>query len=310
MNELLAPVWTERVTRLHLGVEPVDALGRPGPLGGLGLHVEHVPRPAPLPTGIPAPVPFGDIGDNAGLPGVAGSPSGRFALTFGRAALDALEAIVVRVVDPRRRYVPRRLSIPVPDLATVLAAEAAHDQDPAAALTPRTCRPTLFPGAAYGVAAGATAVRGRVIWGAGGPPVQWARVAALTEPIEIRAEDGTVTTVQPVLGRAHGDHRGEFLLVLGPLPTELALGTSQTADVVVRVTARPEPAPGAPVDSPTGSRADPLWHLPVERVASLDPADQVAAGTVEPAGFTASTVRTLTCRRGFPPRASFTFVLP
>ena len=309
MNELLAPVWIERVTRLRLGVEPVDALGRPGPLGGLGLHIENVPRPAPLPMGIPAPVPFGDVDDSAGLPGVPISPSGRFALAFGRTALDALERIVVRLVDPRRRYVPRRLSIPVPDLDTVRAAEAARDVNPATALTPRTCRPALFPGAAYGVAAGATAVRGRVTWGAGGPSARWVRVVARTEAIEIHADDGTVTTVQPVLGHAHGDDRGEFLLVLGPLPTELALGTSRTVEVEIRVSARPEPALDAPVDSPTGSRADPLWHLPVEPMATLDPPDEVAAGAVDPAGFTASVVQTLTCRRGFP-HPAFTFVLP
>lgn len=265
-------------TRLRLGVEPVDALGRPGPLGAIGLQHEHVPRPA-----------------SSDLPAVGRNPSGRFAIPFGDPATDGPARIVVRLLDPTRRFVPRRLSVPAPSLADVTADER----------TPRACRPVLFPGAAYGVAAGATVVRGTVRW-AGGRPVQWARVAARTAtPIEVHEDDGTVSLIQPVLGRAHGDDRGEFLLVVGPLPTDVAVTTSSTVAVEVHVAARPEPAAGDAVYSPFASRDDPLWHLPVEVVASLAPDDAVAAGTVLPAGSTAGALVQLTCRRGAVTRALF-----
>lgn len=258
-------------TRLRLGVEPVDALGRPGPLGTVAVQHEHVPRPA-----------------GADLPAAGRNPSGRFRIAFGDRATDDPARVVVRLVDPTRRFVPRRLSIPAPSLSDVDADERA----------PRACRPALYPGAAYGVGAGATVVRGTVRW-ADGRPVQWARAAARTAtPIEVHDDDGTVSFIQPVLGRAHGDDRGEFLLVIGPLPTDEAVATSSTVAVELHVAARPEPAAGDPVDSPFGSRDDPLWHLPVEVVDSLDPGDDVAAGTVLPAGSTAGVLVQLTCRRG------------
>jgi len=313
MNEVLAPAWTERVVRLRLGVEAVDALGRPGPLGGIGLHLEDGPRPAKVPSGVAAPVPFGDLDDGIGLPGVAASPSGRFALAFGQPIVDAPpNRVVVRIVDRHRRFVPRRLSIPAPSLQAVTTAEASHDADPTVPLAPRVCRPALFPGAAYGEAAGATIVRGRVTWGVGGPRAAWARVVARTAaPIDVHDEEGdVVATVQPVLGRAHGDERGEFVLVIGPLPKELALAAETTVDLELAITARPEPAANAPVASPTGSRADPLWHLPIETVGSLDPADLVTAGVTTPSGFTASTTVALTCDRGRITRPSPVFALP
>jgi hypothetical protein len=299
MNEVIPEVWQERIARLRLGVEPVDALGRRGPLAGIGLHLEDVQRPAPLPPAPRAAEPFGEVTSAVGLPAVHRNPSGRFAIAFGTKALDDRARLRVRIVDPQRRYVPRRLSIPVPALADVLAADAAHELDPTQPLTLRACRPALFPGANYGAPAGATLLRGRVSWAAGGPPAQWVRVVAFASQAP--------QPRQPI-GRAQGDDRGEFLLILGTLTRELALGASQTIDVEVRGTARsvPDPDdPNNPVDSPTGSRDDPLWHLPVEPVGSLAPDDPVAAGTVDPAGFTDSFTAVVTCRRGSSTTASF-----
>lgn len=125
VNEVLAPRWAESVQRLRLGVQPRDALARPGPLGGIGLHLESVPRPWVIPR------PARDR-DDIGLPGVPASPTGRFALRLARdGGPDRLE---IRLVDPGRRYVPRRLSVPVPGYAQVLAGDAAHDDDPAVPL--------------------------------------------------------------------------------------------------------------------------------------------------------------------------------
>jgi len=291
MNEILAPVWDERITRLRLGIELADALGRPGPVAGLGVFSENVPRPHQVPRSARTPSPSGGTSDDIGLPGVRQNPSGRFAIAFTSRDPAAQDRLDLRVIDPDRHYVPRRLSIPVPALAAVLAAEGAHDLDPAVPLTPRGGRPRLFPGAAYGTHAGTTIIMGRATWGAGGPPVQWARIEATAD---VAGHSGP--------WHAHGDDRGEFLLVIGSLSVVQAQQLSLTVDVNVVVRARPVPPPGTPVDSPAQSRRHPLWHLPVERLATLDPSDPVAAGTALPPGYTATASRVVTCRRGQPVR--------
>ena len=167
MNEILAQVWDEHITRLRLGIELTDALGRLGPIAGLSVFSENVPRPHPVPRS--ARTPSGDADDAIGLPGVRQNPSGRFAIAFTARDVAGQSRLDVRVIDPNRCYVPRRLSIPVPSLADVLAADKAHDADPTVPLAPRGCRPLLFPGADYGTHAGATLIRGRATWGARRP---------------------------------------------------------------------------------------------------------------------------------------------
>ena len=105
--------------------------------------------------------------------------------------IPAAAVIDLRLWDRARRFVPRRLRIPI---LTATAAEGVR-------YTHRTRRPTLFPGAAYDVGATATGLRGRVL--REGQPMRWARVAA------------TVPSNGVVVGRAHGDDRGEFLLMIG-----------------------------------------------------------------------------------------------
>jgi hypothetical protein len=281
VNTFLATGWDERLVRLRLGIQPVDALApEPGPRGaptGLDVHLEAVPRPHPLPR--PSSDP-GRPADAVGLPGLRRSPTGRFALPFGYPPTDEPARLAVRIVDRSRRYVPRRLSIPAPDLGTVLAAEAGGVR------LERGCRPALFPAVAYGLAPGATAVRGQVAWSADGAPAQWVRVEARLP--------GSAT----VSWRAHGDRGGEFLLLVGALDHQQAIALTGTLVVDLTVWVRPRPAEQDPVDSPTGSRLDPLWNLPVEQVGSLADGDPVAAGTALPPGYTAAAARTVTCRRG------------
>jgi hypothetical protein len=307
-NEVLDPVWAERVVRLRLGIGAVDALGRPGVVTGLTLHGEDRPRPTPLPADPRVPV-----GDDAGLPGVGPSPTGRFALAFPDREPTAPPArITVRLVDRSRRYVPRRLSIPAPTRAAVVAGDVAHAADPTRPLTPRACRPALFPGANYGLQAGATVLRGSVLSAGVGTPRPWARVTARTAaPIVIVDDQGVETAVQPVLGRAHGDDRGEFLLVVGSMPRDVAvLQATPTIDLEVRVAVRPFPAAAAPVTSPTGSRRDPLWHLPIEVVADLDQDDEVTRGVAVPAGYTSVLTTVVTVRRGTVSRPAVPFFVP
>ncbi|WP_214407529.1 hypothetical protein [Pseudonocardia lacus] len=272
MNEFVAAPFEERVVRLRVGVEPVDALQPDGllaPLPALRVHLERVPRPHPLPS---------DLNDAVGLPPLRRSRSGRFAIVFGSPRTDPPHRLELRIVDPSRSYAPRRLSLPAPDLATVLTAERTNSP------LPRGCRAAMFPGAAYPVPPGATAVRGTARF-ADGTPAPWTRI------------DATASATQTVPWRAHGDVNGDFLLLVGPLGPVEARRPTATVDVTLTVRARPLPPPATPPDSPTGSRADALWHLPVERVGALGP-DPVAAGTVLPPGYTAMATRTVVCRRG------------
>lgn len=139
---------------------------------------------------------------------------------------------VLRVADPSRQFVPRRV--------VVHLAEPPPDQ-PA-----RRVRPVhLFPGAAWPFSAhGATGIRGRVV-DAAGRPRRWTRVEARM--------DGEI------VGIAHGDDRGEFLLLLWPRAGQLAdSGTQITARLRI-FTLSPTPAASTWVD-------DPLADLPLEAI--------------------------------------------
>jgi hypothetical protein len=173
--------------------------------------------------------------------------------------------VAVRLDDPRRRYVPRRFSVTIPSFDDLDGAD-----DGAAVLAPalRLLRPTLFPGAAYDAPETATGIRGRVV--RDGAPMRWARV-------EARLGDGTV------VGRAHGDDRGEFLLLLGTNPSSLSTTTRLlTLDVSV---AGPSPKPGP-------RTADPLWDLPLEPVPDPTAADDVLSGRQKPDGYDPGVVAT------------------
>jgi hypothetical protein len=304
VTQLLGPPWSERVTRLRLGIAARDVLGRSAAPAGLGLYLEDVPRPWPYPAG-----PGVVLGEDAGLPGVRRSPAGRFALTFPPRRAQDGSRVLLRIIDRSRRYVPRRFSIPVPDEATVLAAEFAHAADPALPPVPRTFAPALFPGAAYGVAAGATVLRGMVLDDATSVPVPWARVEARTaQPIDVIRDDGNVVPTHPVLGRAHGDDRGEFLLVVGALPRDVVVSaTTPMIELLVRVAAGPSPAVFETSASPLQSPRDPVWRLPVEIVSDLAPDDGVTSGVTDPAGYTATVTQKVSCRRGAATRPAVVF---
>src|SRR6185436_7653150 len=98
----------------------------------------------------------------------------------------------IRISDVPRRWAPRRIRYPI-------LPEKAADLNPAAF---RLRRPELFPGAAYELPESVTGIRGRVR--RAGAPMRWARVEA-SDPVS-----------GIVVGRAHGDDRGEFLLALSP----------------------------------------------------------------------------------------------
>lgn len=161
------------------------------------------------------------------------------------------EEIDLRIDERRRRYVPRRLRL---DLAVL----------------PQTRRPALFPGAGYDYVPRTTGLRGRVT--RAGEPLRWARVEARLP--------GTDTLV----GRAHGDDRGEFLLLIAPEAAPFAELTDPL-QVAVSVFG---PAT-APVPDPPGIELeDPYWDLPLEPLAAPGGPDPIADGETLPAGYVAT----------------------
>lgn len=242
-NEVLSSRWDERIQRLGVGIEPQDAVRR----SRIGLPVElkrdGVPVPRPRRLRPREAAPW--TGHDA-LEAFPRRRSCRFAVMAGD---DAPDPLPLRLLDGSQRFVPRRLEV---------------------ALAPgRVCRPALFPGAAYDVPAGAVGIRGRVV--RDGAPVRWARVEA------------TRTTDHVVVGRAHGDHCGEFVLLLGP---GAARGAELTLPLLVRVT--PYAPDEAPVPEDDEDAADPLWDLPLETVPLAEEAGEaVLSGTTLPYGYVA-----------------------
>ncbi len=288
VNQVLAARWTEQVVRLAIGIEPVDGLGRGGPLPDLQVALERVPRPHPVPVGA------GDLGDyqvGIDLPAVTRSRSGRFAVTY--LVADLASPTTVRIFDPGRRFVPRRLAIPVPTEAQVIAQEQAHTANPWPPVVSRAFRPWLHAGAAYGTQAGATVIRGRAVH-ADATPARWCRVHATD------AEQGTP------LGWAHGDDRGEFLLVL--VSSDAQLVNPSSSDLAVAVSVRARPVPVTP-NTPAESTADPLWDLVVETLPSPGAPDPVSNGRTDPAGFTAGATATLVVTKGRVTRPATPFVV-
>jgi hypothetical protein len=144
--------------------------------------------------------------------------------------------VVVRLDDPARKFVARRLRIKLWPVGRL-------DQTATRPYIPtshRMLRAWLWPGAATALPVGSTVVRGRVVRTEGA--ARWVRVTA-------RDRGGAV------VGRAHGDDRGEFVLVVdrqlaNPVPDSLALS--------LRIHARAVPD--------LLDAADPYADLVVERV--------------------------------------------
>lgn len=251
MNTFLPERFSERVERLMLGIEPLDALRATRIARPVHVVLDGAPAAA-APAGDPAARWWrlaGTPDPVAGLRPIARHNSCRHALLYrpGMAS-----PVAIRLFDEARRYVPRRISYPVPADIAVAA--------------PRVRRPALFPGAAYDIGAASTGLRGRVTWRQSPlneVPVRWVRVEA--------------TIGGQVVGRAHGDERGEFLLLLdcaaaglGELPAPLR------AQVTVF-----GPAAAPPV--PPG---DPLGDLPLETLAAGP--DLVSPGETLPPGYAAT----------------------
>ncbi|MEI6668459.1 MAG: hypothetical protein WCP29_09910 [Acidobacteriota bacterium] len=247
-NAFLPSVYSERIQRLVLGIEPTDAQRR----ARIAHPVQVVVDGPPHLAGETVVSGFDGLPDPIGrLAAIPRHNSCRHALVFPPAVKTP---VAIRLFDVQRRFAPRRISYPLP--ATIETAPPPS----------RVRRPALFPGAAYDISPTATGLRGRVTWGkptTGEVPARWVRV--------------TASINGHVVGRAHGDDRGEFVLLLqneagglGDLPSSLV------AQVTVFGPGGPQPVlPG-----------DPLGDLPVE-ILTADP-DDVSSGEKLPAGYAAT----------------------
>jgi hypothetical protein len=282
--------YLERRHELAVGLEAVDAV-RGSRVTGPLLALREVPVPADarhrlaaerrLVTGL--------------LPALRRLESCRHTLLRSEVRYDPADPWVeVRLVEGRgqlvpRRFVPRRLRIPLTD-------PAAHDTTPLAGLIRR---PALMPGAAYPIHASATVLRGRVL--RGGEPVRWARVEAL-------APDGPTTCPgalsEDLLAVAHGDDRGEFLLVLPPAAATVGAVTLTTT-LCIRAWAHDPP----PADAETRA-TDPHWDLPREDLPATEAGARIEAGWLRPASHTHGVVRRVTLRLGRTTSGLDPFLIP
>lgn len=239
MNEFLPSRFSENVKRLAIGLEPIDAALRLRVTHRIDVTFDVAPLGLPRPT-------------------IDHHRTGLHVLLYDPKLTSPVD---VRFVDNLRRYVPRRIRIPILTRAAADAAPAAR----------RIRRPVLFPGAAYDVT-DATGVRGRVV--RGGQIMRWARVEA------------RLPGAGRVVGRAHGDDRGEFLLLIG---SEASPVGDLNPPLGVEVTVLGPAAPPVP-PTPDRPQIDPLWDLPLEEAALPGASDPVTSGDTQPTGYTASTM--------------------
>lgn len=192
---------------------------------------------------------------------------GRFRLRVGPRGsaplsrfVQPVTSLTVRIDDPSRRYVPRRLSIPLWSYPEVI------EQPPSGPLAvgSRTVEVWLWPGAASPVPRGVTAIRGRVVRQQ--RPVPWTRITA-TGP------------TGAVIGRAHGDDRGEFLLRLTSTTQNPVQSTVAVRALVRGPVALPKP-PGEPPEPPPVETVTRPANPPVQG----GPVDHVLFGHTPPAG--------------------------
>jgi hypothetical protein len=243
MNLFVPERFEEHIERMALGIEPIDALRNGRAAHRIDVAIDGVPLPLPRVLRRQRGLPEGtDV-----LVRVPRHDSCLHAFLYRKGLKSPIK---LRFNDKTRRFVPRRISYAIPAAITTPS--------------PRVRRPAFFGGAAYDVSETATGLRGRVTWtSTSETPARWVRVEA--------------TLNGNLVGYAHGDDRGEFLLLLrsragglGGLPSPLR----------VLVTIFGPPAPPVP-PTPRLPKEDPLWDLPLEEIGLVGP-DDVSPGQKRP----------------------------
>lgn len=189
--------------------------------------------------------------------------------------------------DPRR-YVPRRLAL----------TPAQTGGEPPVALD-NVRQAWLWPGAAYPLGANATALRGCIRRGADlatADIVPWGRVV-VTRPMNIHAPPNFAQERQ--VGWAHGDDRGEFLVLLGA--DAVPGGAALPVRLPLRVWVFLPPANGFDPDQPLAS-------LPLEQ-AGGDRVNGVLRGLTPPEDYVRQAAVSLPLPSGAGVRPGEVFVM-
>jgi hypothetical protein len=263
-NRFVAATFSEDVHRLALGVEPIDqATGSRVP-NFVQVSLDRVPQP---PTSLYELQPWEWLGDR--LPSFPRHMSCRYAIIYKPHLKTPIQ---IRLFDRRRHFVPRRLEVAVPTEADVMQPEIDHTLQPVP-LEKRVVRPLMYPGAAYAITESTTGLRGRVV--RSDAPMRWARVEA------------RLRTTGEVVGTAHGDDRGEFLLIVRWRGVQ-ATPPDDPMGLAIRVYG-PKTVPIATY--PLQAQVDDLWDLPLEKPQVPVPmgGDGIADGVTAPDGYQAST---------------------
>jgi hypothetical protein len=279
MNTLLPSRYVEILDRLLLGLQMIDAPRAQRLPHAVEIRVEPKPWVDPLTDDqqrwlrarVDAHLPLSD-----GWERIPRHASGRHVLSYG-AGFGA--RVDIRVLDACERIVPRRLRVPlvslgVPEKVAVLDALPVGQ---------RSRAPSLHPGAAYPISDRVTGLRGRVVVSDSGVPpklvpVRWARIEA------------RLPTGGPPVAWAHGDHHGEFLLVLPP-EAIAAPAVQMPRTLALDITAYGRRGLPAALPPSLVRLADPFWDLPLEVLGApgiLQAADAVALGRTIPADYDGS----------------------
>jgi hypothetical protein len=269
------------VHRLALAVRPVDATaGRPaGPRLRVGREtgqlveqmLHHRPGNSRRSSAIDPSVPL-----------LKGQYSGAALLLYRLRGESKAQDVVIRIDDPSRRWVPRRLRISLGSRAEVEQSDRLVDPEtgdvtgptpPYLAAASRTVAPWLLPGLAYGPAATTTGFRTTVV--VDGTPVRWPRIEAFNSGGRL-------------IGWAHGNEHGEVLLLASERDAFPALGTT-SMKLALRVHVLD---PNLPVAAETTARlaaGDRLADLPLEVFpkAPPQPPTDIVTGAKVPAEYIA-----------------------
>jgi hypothetical protein len=209
-------------------------------------------------TGAPVPVPL-LVRREVGGPSPSLRPLTRngsgFTLGYGA---PVGSRVLLRIEDPRRRWLPRRLAARPPARPR---AEASDADPPGVFLgaADRTVEAWLYPGPAYPIPAGSTGARLRVL--RQGVPVAWPR-------LEVFGPGGVPA------GWAHGDEHGDVLVLTSttgtippPAPATFAVAVRVHLPDPARPAGQGPPDPFQVPDTPEAPRpGDRLNSLVAERV--------------------------------------------
>lgn len=256
-----------RVQRLLLGIHPADALSGDLPVAQLRVEIERALPHAGLAGSTPACVP--QIRGRRPR-ALCRHDSGRFALLYQAGLGDSID---LRIDDTERRYIPRRMRVPLLTLAQIETAEGGGD---GADLSNRSRAPILFPGAAYPLISSATGLRGRVL--RAGEPVRWALVEAMTLPPDPLPDPAPA---EDLLVRTRADDRGEFLLLL---PPRAGAGADLPQQIPLRIAVSGPNTVPVPADAALPG-LDPLWDLPRDDWSDAADPDPIDIGQALPSGW-------------------------